>query len=631
MCGIVGQIGAVPLDLAPGVRALRHRGPDDEGLFRDAREGRAVDLGFRRLSILDLSPAGHQPMRSEDGTRCLIFNGEIYNFRALRAELLGLGHAFRSQTDSEVILHGYAEWGDGVLHRLRGMFALALWDAKAERLLVARDRLGIKPLFYSLQPSGDGERLLFGSEIKALLALGVPRELEPRALPMYLRYLYLLPPLTFFKQVRALAPGHKLVWQRGKVTAGQWWDLALPPEERDERLVVEQLRALLDEVVQGHLESDVPLGVFLSGGLDSATLTALTARHAKEQVRTFCMTFGEGEGLYDEREHARAVAEHFGTRHTEIQVRPQAAELLPELVRGFDEPFGNPTALLTWLLARETRQHVTVALAGDGGDEVFLGYPRYQGVLLSGGLRLLPQGARSLLAERIAPLIHESSSGRHWPRRAREFLSGSALPPEQMYESWVGYFSGEELSGVLAPPQRPFAEGGARLAELFARAPGGGLLERASYVDLKSFLPGNLLAYSDRMSMAHSLEVRVPFCDHRLVEFVSSISARQRMTLRKSKRLLRLAMEGVLPERTLARGKLGFNPPMGLWLKGALRPLADRLLEPGRLAREGFFDPQAVAALVREQREGPRDLSLHVWSLLVFQSWQEQYQPVPTT
>ncbi len=625
MCGIVGHVGSTPLDLGPAVAALRHRGPDDEGLFRDARAGRAVDLGFRRLAVLDLTPAGHQPMRSEDGACAIIFNGEIYNFRALRAELAAIGHTFRSQSDTEVILRGYQQWGDAVLQRLRGMFALAIWDAPRERMLIARDRLGIKPLFYSEW----GGRLVFASEMKALLALGVPRDLEPQALPMYLRYLYLLPPLTFFRHIRRVAPGELLVWEKGRLSRRIYWDLALPPQDRDDDLVVEQLRALLDEVVVGHLESDVPLGVFLSGGLDSATITALTVRHAKKPVETFCMTFGEGEGLYDEREHARAVADHFGTRHNEIPVKPQAAELLPEMVRGFDEPFGNPTALLSWLLSKETRKHVTVALAGDGGDELFLGYPRYQGLLLSGGMRLLPRPARAALAGGAA-LIRESSSGRHWPRRIREFLTTQALSVEEMYERWVGYFTAEESAALLGPRQATVPERH-QIAALFARAPGGSTLDRASYVDLKSFLPANLLAYTDRMSMAHSLEVRVPFCDHRLVEFMSSISASQRMTLKTSKRLLRRAMEGVLPPRTLARGKLGFNPPMGIWLKHELRALTDRLLEPGRLAHEGFFDPQAVTALVREQREGKRDLSLHVWSLLVFQAWQEQYSPVPTT
>jgi len=628
MCGIVGHVGRAPLDLAPGVFALRHRGPDDEGVYRDARGETACDLAFRRLAILDLSPDGHQPMSNEDGSVQLIFNGEIYNHLVLRKELEARGHTFRSRADTEVILHGYEEWGDGVLQRLRGMFAIGLWDLKKQRLLLARDRLGIKPLFVA----EENGRLLFGSEIKALLALGVSREMDARALPHYLRYLYLLPPITFFRRIRRLAPGEKLVWEKGRSEVSKYWDLAMPPQHRDEKLIVAQLREMLEEVVRDHLQSDVPLGVFLSGGLDSSTIAALMARHSKTKVRSFCMTFGEGEGLYDEREHARRVADHLGLQHTEVPVRPDVAELLPEMVRGFDEPFGNPTALLTWLLSREVRKEVTVALAGDGGDEVFLGYPRYQGARISGAYRLLPGGVRNALAHQIAPLIRESSIGRHWPRRAREFLATGALSPEEMYESWVGYFTPDETDTLIGARARGVdgVESAPHLRDLFARAPGGGLVDRASYVDLKTFLPANLLCYTDRMSMAHSLEVRVPFCDHRLVEFMSSIAADQRMSLTQSKRLLRAAMADLLPPETLARGKLGFNPPMGIWLRKQLRGLTDELLEPKRLAREGFFDPKVVADLVREQREGHRDLALHVWSLLVFQSWQTLYKPEPS-
>ena len=621
MCGIVGQVGNTPLDLAPGTAALQHRGPDDEGHYRDARGEVVCDLGFRRLAIIDLTPDGHQPMGNEDGQIQLVFNGEIYNHGPLREELKARGHVFRSRSDTEVIVHGYEEWGDGVLQRLRGMFAIGLWDLKRQRLLLARDRLGIKPLFVSEQ---DG-RILFASEMKALLALGVSRELEPRALPQYLHYLHLLPPLTFFRRIRRLAPGEKLVWEKGQSTISKYWDLALPPEHRDETLVVAQLREMLDDVIRDHLQADVPLGVFLSGGLDSSTIAAVMVRHSNNKVRSFCMTFGEGEGLYDEREHARRVARHLGLQHTEVPVQPDVAGLLPEMVRGFDEPFGNPTAILTWLLSREVRKEVTVALAGDGGDEVFLGYPRYLGARLSNTYRLLPGGVRSGLDRFIAPLIRESSRGQHWPRRVREFISTGTLTPEAMYESWVSYFSPAEIGALIGA--RAANETPSPLATAFQNAPGGNIVDRASYVDLKTFLPANLLAYTDRMSMAHSLEVRVPFCDHRLVEFMSSISADQRMSLTQSKRLMRLAMKDALPEETLTRGKLGFNPPMGIWLKNQLRPLVDELLEPKRLAREGFFDPHEVERLVNDQRNGQRDVALQVWSLLVFQSWQTLYKP----
>ena len=622
MCGIVGQVGPHHVELGPALDRIRHRGPDDRGTYSSAGKACVVDLGFVRLAIIDLSPAGHQPMCNEDGSVWLVFNGEIYNFQELRRDLESSGHVFRSNTDSEVIIHAYEQYGDGFVDRLCGMFGLAIWDARRNRLVAARDRLGIKPLYYS----AIGGRLTFCSEIKGILQLGASRDIDPAALAAYLHLLYVPPPRTIFQAVKALPPGHRLVWENGNLEVTRYWDISHQPVMRDYDTMVEQLRVLLNDVVKQHLISDVPLGAFLSGGLDSSTLVALMARNSSAPVRTYCMTFRESEGLYDERQYARMVAEHFGTLHTEIPVKPDLVNDLPAMVRQFDEPFGNPTALLSYLLSKETRKHVTVALSGDGGDEAFLGYPRYQGASLAHSYRYLPQGLRHLLAVGIAPIIRESTSGDHRFRRAREFLASGAKPLEDMYEDWVGYFTVEEISKMVSPGRA--APGGTErlFRDLFASAPGGDFVDRANYVDLKSFLPNNLLCYTDRMSMAHALEVRVPYCDHRLIELMATVSARQKMRRWECKRLFKDAVRPWLPAAILRRKKLGFNPPMGMWLQRELRPLVDEQLDPERLRRQGFFRPGPIQQMIAEHRSGRRDFSLHIWSLLVFQTWMDLYQ-----
>jgi asparagine synthase (glutamine-hydrolysing) len=620
MCGIVGQIGSRHVDLGPALDRIAHRGPDDRGTYAGEGADDAVDLGFVRLAIIDLSPAGHQPMCNEDGSVWLVFNGEIYNYQELRRELEPLDHRFRSNTDSECIIHAYEQYGDGFVHRLRGMFGLAIWDARRSRLVLARDRLGIKPLYYSTAGGG----LRFCSEIKGILQLGASRDLDAVSLASYLHLLYVPPPRTIFQAVKSLPPGHLLVWEGGAARVEQYWDFARPPDHRDYQSMVEELRELLDSVVKQHLVSDVPLGAFLSGGLDSSTLVSLMARNSSTPVRTYCMTFREDEGLYDEREYARIVARHFGTVHTEIPVKPDLVNDLPAMVRHFDEPFGNPTALLIYLLSKETRKHVTVALSGDGGDEAFLGYPRYQGAALAGYYRGLPLPLRRLIAKRIAPMIRESSLGDHRRRRAREFLGSGAKPLDDMYEDWIGYFAIDEIAALLG--RKDLDETARVIPDLFENAPGGDFVDRANYVDLKSFLPNNLLRYTDRMSMAHALEVRVPYCDHRLIEFMAGVTSSQKMRRLECKRLFKDAVRPWLPAPILSRKKLGFNPPMGMWLNRELRSMVDEQLDPVRLRRQGYFDPVPIKRMIDSHRAGRRDYSLHIWSLLVFQTWMDLYQ-----
>jgi asparagine synthase (glutamine-hydrolysing) len=557
-------------------------------------------------------------MWDASGRVALIYNGEVYNFPSLRRELEAQGSRFRSQTDTEVILEGYLAWGKRVVERLQGMFALALWDGREGLMLLARDRLGIKPLFLAPLDSG----LAFASEMKALFALGVKKKLAQRALQSFLTHLYVPSPGTAFEGVEELAPGHRLLFRPGgPVKPERYWSPPKPQastQPEDLEALASQLRRSLEEAVDRQLVADVPLGAFLSGGLDSSTLVALMAQR-RRRPKTFCMVFGQEERHYDERVFAREVALHFGTEHHEVEVKPALAQLLPKVVQHFDQPFGNPTALLAYELSRLTRKEVTVALSGDGGDELLLGYPRYAGVQLAGAYGQLPHWLRAGLKSQVAARLPETSDGRHTLRRAREFLSTGVLAPEEMYASWVSYFTPADLQTLLVRPVNETGSDGF-LRSLF-QASDGDLVDRAAWVDLQSFLPGNVLAYGDRMSMAHGLELRVPFCDEAVVELAARVPARHRMRRLRLKWLLKQAMADLLPPRILGRGKQGFNPPMGLWLNQELRTLTEEVLSPARLERAGFFRPEAVRSLVTEHAEGRRDRSLHIWALLVFQVW----------
>jgi asparagine synthase (glutamine-hydrolysing) len=620
MCGLVGQIGATPPELGEATRALAHRGPDDEGVQRFRAGDLHGALGFRRLAILDLSPGGHQPMSNEDGSLWLVFNGEIYNAPTLRRTLTAAGHTFRGRSDTECILHGYELWGDDVLNALRGMFAIALWDARRERLLLARDPIGVKPLYYR----EDGPGISFASEMKGLFALGAPRELDPASLAEYLRYLYVPAPATIYAGIRQLPPGHRLVWEKGATRTERYFDLArVEVVPRPERVLRAELRAHLEDSVRLHLASDVPLGGFLSGGYDSSSVVALMAQASSRPVKTFTLVFGER--AYNESGYAQAVSEKWHTEHTEIRVQPNLLETLPAILQGFDEPFGNPTAMLMYLLSRETRRQVTVALSGEGGDEMFLGYPRYQGAWLAARMDRIPIGLRRAAAHSIAPHIVDSTSGRHVFRRLREFLEAATLPAEEAYRNWVAYRTADEALGLLSPELAAAARSAARrdfLEACFDQAPKTDVVGRAAYVDIQSFLPHNVLAYSDRMSMAHALEVRVPFCDRLVAEFVASIPAEQRMAPGRLKRLFRAAVADLLPPVVRHRiEKVGLNPPLGVWMQKDLRHLLDEYLSPEAIRAGGLLDVDEVSNLVATHQHGGRDLSLQIWALVVLQAW----------
>ncbi len=611
MCGIAGLSGATPEVLAELQRRLAHRGPDGSDRFICERSG--FGLVHTRLAVIDLSPGGRQPMASPDGRWVIAFNGEIYNHAELRVELERRGHRFRSTSDTEVLLTLLIDQGETALERLVGMFAFALLDRHAGTVLLARDRVGIKPLVWAGLPGGG---LAFASEIRALTSVpGIDLSLDAEALSGYLACLYVPAPRTIHAGIRKLPPGHLLRWSPDGVEIRQWWRPAFTGERRlatDE--AVEEVMPVLRAAVRSCMVADVPVGCFLSGGIDSSVIAALMAEaRGEDKIASFTMTFAEA--AYDERVAARAVSDHVGTLHTELPASAGLVDGLARMIAAFGEPFGNPTALLIGDLSAKARSHVTVALVGDGGDEVFAGYPRYQGGLLAAKWRRIPAVLRRGLIEPAVALLPESTSGRHVWRRIREFVASAGLADAEMYAAWVEYFSPAERQALLGgpPPPRP-------VADIFRATGRADPLDAMQETDLLSFLPGNLMAYGDAMSMMHALELRLPLLDHRLIETVARLSAGCRFAAGK-KTLLKAAARRLLPAAIVDRPKLGFNPPMGLWLKGDLAPLVAECLTPARMAALGL-EWTAVERLLAEHRAGRRDLSLPVWALLVLERWQ---------
>ncbi len=627
MCGIAGKIyldGARPVErdvLARMNRALAHRGPDDAGI---ACRG-PVGLAHRRLSIIDLSPAGRQPMANEDGSLWIVFNGEIYNFQALRPELERAGHRFRSRTDTEVILHLYEEHGPDCLRFLRGMFAFAIWDERRRRLFLARDRLGKKPLVYQ----ADASAFRFASEAKAILQdPAVEARPEPGAIARYLTYGYVPGARSAFVGFHRLPPGHYLLWEDGKVSLTRYWRLQRDVKhDLTEADWCAEIRERLREAVQLRLVSDVPLGAFLSGGIDSSAVVAMMAMACTDRVQTFSIGFEEPE--YDELTYARLVAQRFGTDHHELVVRPDAAALLPRLAWSYDEPFGDSSAVPTFCVAEMTRRHVTVALNGDAGDENFGGYERYVASLLAHRADRLP-GAGLLRATLRAGLAVWPTRGRRTSllARARRFVDGVAETPERRYARWFCHFHGDRKAELCHPGFLAAAQEADDLEDLLAafRAhEGTDLLTATMGVDAELYLPDDLLVKVDIASMAHGLEARSPFLDHVFMEFAATIPSRLKVRGRQTKRILKEALKGLLPEPVLARRKMGFGVPIDHWLRHELKDLAyDTLLSPRALARE-YFRADTVRRLLDDHVSGRANLHYWLWTLLMLELWHRTY------
>jgi asparagine synthase (glutamine-hydrolysing) len=619
ICGLLSRSGGAERDrIAAMTRTLVHRGPDGEGLHVEG----PIALGHRRLSIIDLSECAREPMSNEDGTLWLVFNGEIYNFKELRKDLEAR-HQFRSQGDGEVILHLYEERGDEVVRALDGMFAFALWDAKTRRLLVARDRTGKKPLFYY-----DGPRLFaFASEVKALLAHpDVPRTRDASALPLYLTYGYVPTPGTFYQGIRALPPAHFLVvTERGIEGPTPYWRVRFEDGHLgDGQQAEERLRGLLQKAVARRLVADVPVGAFLSGGLDSSSVVAFMAAEAAGRVRTFTIGFAGGKE-YDETAHARVVARHFATDHTEFVVEPKALELIDRLVWHHDGPFGDSSAVPTYLLSELTRTQVTVALNGDGGDEVFAGYLRLYGGVVS---ERIPTVAFRALRAALA-LLPEPKDRKHPLRFAKRFADAGRLPLAERYLRWNGYFT-LDLPQLLRPELEPLADRDRLLDSYRSELDGdGSTLARLLQLNFRTYLLDDLLVKMDRMSMAHGLEARSPFLDTAVVEFGASLPNRMRMRWGRGKRLLRRAMRDILPPSILARGKMGFGAPLGAWFRSDLNGLVqERLLDPASPLYE-YLRPDPVTRLVRSHMTAAADLSPQIWALLTLESWLRQEKEGP--
>ena len=623
MCGICGELS---LASSPRVEqpvllrmagTLQHRGPDHGAAFvsGDGRSG----LGFRRLSIIDLRPAGHQPMPNEDGSVQVVFNGEIYNFQELRRGLVSRGHTFRSNADSEVIVHLYEELGDRAIDELDGMFAIAIWDARQRRLVLARDRAGKKPLFVWQ----DVKRVVFGSEIKAIAANpGVTLEIDASALPYYFLYGYVPHPQTFYRGVSHVEPGTVVTFgEDGRRTDRRYWQLTFPDagaqvREYDHAAAVGRVRELVTAAVERRLISDVPLGAFLSGGIDSAIVVGIMSRLAKEPVRTFSIGF-EDDPAFDESAEAAATAKHFRTRHTEFRVRPSAVELLDTLIYHHDGPFADSSAIPTYLVSKLTREHVTVALTGDGGDELFAGYLRFGAALaaerapgwmaLSGSLlRLLPQPAneRSMIA------------------RGRRFVRFMQLPLEDRLTAFAGVFF-EDLDMLLSPllttslgavDRRSHLRG---LAGLDRVSP----LNRLLAANFHSYLHDDLLVKTDRMTMANSLEARAPFLDRALIEYVAGLPDEEKLKGLTTKAILREAFDDILPPAVKQAPKKGFGVPLEAWFRGELREMCrDVLLSPSAKLRS-YVAQDYVRTLVDAHQSGRANHGHRLWTVLTFERW----------
>jgi asparagine synthase (glutamine-hydrolysing) len=617
------MVGLGPVDrgvLAQMTRVLHHRGPDDDG-FHVATydDGTGVGLGFRRLSIIDLD-TGNQPIANEDGSLQLVFNGEIYNFRELRAELESRGHRFATNADTEVVVHLYEELGPECVQRLNGMFAFALWDEPERRLLLARDRFGKKPLYYA---ELDGV-LVFGSELKALLEHPLcPRDLDLESLSAYLAAEYVPTPRAIFEGVRKLPAGHRLAWQHGRAHVERYWDLAFERNDgaRSDADYVDEFRARLREAVRRRLVSDVPLGAFLSGGVDSSSVVALMCEALPAgAVKTFSIGFGERS--FDEADHARRVAQHFGTDHHEDVFTASAmAALLPTVTDVMDEPFADASILPTYLLSRFTREHVTVALGGDGADELLAGYPTFPAESVA-RLYPVPRILHDRLVIPLADRLPVSTANFSFDFKLKRFLRGAAAPASIRHPVWLGSFTPAEQRDLLTSPagdpfephRRPFGE-----------APTGDRLERLIYLYAKTYLQDDILVKVDRASMACSLEVRAPFLDVELAEFLGRVPARLKLRRFDTKHLLKRAMADVLPPGIAGRAKKGFGVPVADWIKGELREAVQDELSPDRLRRQGLFEPAAVARLLDEHLSGRRDNRKPLWTLFVFQLWHRRW------
>jgi len=622
ICGITNFDPQMPVDrklLQAMCDVIRHRGPDEEGFYNNGNIG----LGSRRLKIIDLS-TGQQPIHNEDKTVWIVFNGEIYNYRELRAQLVDKGHQFYTQTDTESIVHLYEEYGERCVDWLRGIFAFAIWDVKKKKLMLARDRVGVKQLYYRIGPGS----LSFGSEIKCLLQdPSQKRSIDLMALRDFFTYLYIPGKQTIFEKIYRLPPAHLLICQNGRCSVTRYWELHPRPHQiGSEDDLMEEFRCRFREAVKLRMVSDVPLGAFLSGGIDSSAVVAEMADLSSSPVKTFTIGY-EAEGI-SFGPYARLIAERFGTDHHELVVNPQIEDIIPTIIRSFDEPFGDSSAIPNYYISKLTREHVTVALSGLGGDEVGGGYERYLGVLVAEYYKKIPKGIREGLIGNLIKRLPDSKQGGLTIDRAKRFIAGIDCDLQERYHRYVSTFAPKELDQLFRygmyqeSKYGPFENGFAQnIRMLSTQDP----LTQMIFMDFAMYLPDDLLVLTDRLSMAHSLETRVPFLDHRLLEFVATIPSNLKIRGWTKKYLLKKAFAPILPREVLWRRKKGFSVPLAVWFRGALRPFLLDWLSEVRIKRLGFFNEKMVSTLIQEHLACRHNHENKLWALLIFSIWYELY------
>lgn len=635
MCGIAGILNSGRKEenkaLIERMNAvLKHRGPDDQGIYVND----SIGLGMTRLSIIDLSSNGHQPMSNEYGNIWIVFNGEIYNHNCIRKELESKGHRYKSNSDTESIIHLYEEYGVDCLIRLNGMFAFAIWDSVQKRLFIARDRLGIKPLYYTVI----NNQFCFASEIKAILCHPeIKKEIDFVAMDQYFTYGVVYPPKTIYKNIFALEPGHLLLIKGSSIEKQRYWNLyeKLYGNKKNvdnhirEAEYIDEITLRLKNSVRLMLMSDVPLGVFLSGGVDSGLITALMSEMSSKPVKTFSVGFNDGDTDLNELKYCRIVSKRYATEHYEFIQTPNINDILPEIINHFDEPFGNPTSIPMYHISGLARDYVKVALSGVGGDELFGGYPRHLASQWFKYQQIIPEAIRKTGLS-IATKLQKSPTPYSILDRARRFLSLKIGTDAFMYGG---------LRSLFNPDQKYQLYGGSTRQELYERDKnsshlieevfnnsfGRNLVEKALFTDIMTYLPNDLLAYSDRMSMAVSLEVRVPFCDHEFVEFAMSIPSICKIRRFQLKYLLKKVALRFLPKEVIYRKKQGFSVPVGYWIKNDLKPLINKFLSKDLIEKQGYFNYSSVYQMLNYHNSGRTNYASQIWALLVFQMWHEQH------
>lgn len=637
MCGICGQIN---LDFNASVdvnnlismnKTLVHRGPDDDGFFVKDNVG----LAMRRLSIIDIAQ-GKQPISNEDKTVWIVFNGEIYNYLELRKMLLSKGHKFSTNTDTECIVHLYEERGDDFVNHLRGMFAIAIWDDKKKRLILARDRLGIKPLFYG----ENNGKLFFASEMKAILINNAfPRELDFDSLACYFTLGYIPAPLSIFKKIKKLLPGHLMIIDNNGVKLEKYWDLVFQPDrKKPEKDFIKEFIAIFEEAVKIRLMSEVPLGAFLSGGIDSSAVVSFMSKVSSVPVNTFCIGFGGDIGGYlDERKYAKLISEKYGTFHREYEVLPKPEGLVEKIISAFDEPFADDSTIPSYFVCKTAKENVTVALSGLGGDELFAGYERYLGFGLSQMFEKLPFFVKEHLIRKFIETLPERSDGHYTVNHMKRFARSASLPKDLRYFSYISMLNEKQRTNLFTDQEK------AKSSLKFCRdlilsyfnssnavnnsrdINSLDILNRVFYCDIKTYLPDDILTLTDRISMNHALEVRVPFIDHKLVEFSATIPPEMKLNWFRKKYLLKKAMKDILPRDVLKHRKQGFASPMARWLQVDLKPYVLKTLSKKNLEKHGFFNFDTVDSILSDHFNRREIHDKLIWSMIIFQQWFNRY------